>query len=623
MIPNLMEVYLRQQFPERTWKNRLIREDGMCFMEFGPMDVERLGLLGIEVDHLGPKLVACIWDEQSKLEIGGYLVVDNLSMGRPSIGGIRVQPELSPSQIHNIARAMTLKNAAANLPYGGGNAGLIASTRMPPELRDEAVRRFARLLYRYRDIFLPGPDVGTSDADMRLIAIDNGLDLALSKPVEMGGNQGDQFGAGGGGLAIALEALLVEMPRLRVLPQFANLTLPDPDNITVMLQGFGAVGAQAARILCERVHGCKVVGISDTSGYLYNPYGLPVKGLFKLWQEHRLVTRLYYESELSFTTYALGKTKYSSAPEDMLRENAFCVIPAAPVAVYLDTDPAARPCITTDEMGRWQVIIEGANTYSPEPARRASRARMEREVYRRRGILIATDFLVNSGGVIFAAQEHLIPTPNQLQIPEDHLGNSQAVDDWLEQHAEDLAALAEKRRIAAEKARDEVIRHNMRELVDLLLKDADTLPCEAAEQISIQRITSREMVRKASDVMERIVTIPISGTVQEAARLLVETGCPVLAVLNEQGEIVGVITNWDITQAASRGPIESASLERVMTRQVISCNTNDSIIDIVRKLEYYEISAMPVVKDKKVKGLVSADTLAHRSLYRLLQTQGG
>jgi len=61
--------------------------------------------------------------------------------------------------------------------------------------------------------------------------------------------------------------------------------------------------------------------------------------------------------------------------------------------------------MTVERMGRWSVIVEGANTYSPDPDRKVCRARMERAVYRQRGVLIATDYLINSGGVIFAAQE--------------------------------------------------------------------------------------------------------------------------------------------------------------------------------------------------------------------------
>ena len=148
---------------------------------------------------------------------------------------------------------------------------------------------------------------------------------------------------------------------------------------------------------------------------------------------------------------------------------------------------------------------------------------MEREVYRNQGTFIVTDYLVNSGGVIFAAQEQLIKTPGHLRIPEEMLGNRKAVDAWLLDHATEYEELAEKRRLAAEKAREDVIQRNMRELVDILVSDPDALPHEAAETISIQRITSREKIRKAADIMESIITIPITGTVQQAASLLVET----------------------------------------------------------------------------------------------------
>src|SRR5512146_332499 len=182
MIPKRMESFLHERLPQATWENRLVRQGTMRFMEFGPMDVDRLARLGIEVDRLGPRLVVCMWDESSPLEVGGYLVVDNLAMGRPSMGGIRMLPDLAPSVVHNLARGMTLKNAAADLPYGGGKSGIVASRDLSPAEHAEVIRRFAHLIYRYRDIYLPGPDVGTNDADMKTIAVENGIDNALSKP---------------------------------------------------------------------------------------------------------------------------------------------------------------------------------------------------------------------------------------------------------------------------------------------------------------------------------------------------------------------------------------------------------------------------------------------------------
>lgn len=620
MIPKQMEEFLRAHIPETTWKNRLICEDGSCFIDFGPLDVDRLGRLGIEADSMGPKTVACLWDDTTTLEVGGYLVVDNLAMGRPSMGGIRMLPDLPPNIIHNLARGMTLKNAAANLPYGGGKAGIVADPNLPPEIHYEIVRRFAALIYRYRDIYLPGPDVGTNDADMKIIAVMNGLDNALSKPVEMGGNRIDQLGAAGGGLGIALEALLSELPRLHDLPQFANLIVPNINELTIMFQGFGAVGANGAKYIKQHLPDARVIGISDISGYLFDRQGLPIDILFDDWRQKGVVTRQYFRDHLVNQPPDTTHTKFSSDPEDLLRESAYCFIPAAPISNYLDVVQATRPSMTTDRMGRWSLIIEGANTYSPDPDRKYARSRMEREVYRQRGILIVTDYLVNSGGVIFASQEHLIKTPNELRIPDEMLGNFDLVENWLAQHSKGFEELAEKRRKAAEKARDGVIKRNMHELIDILITDPDLLPCEAAETISISRITSKEKNRKAADIMESIITIQSTSTLQEAARLFVETGCPILAVINARDDLVGVVSNWDITKAASKGPIEKTTLEQAMTRQVISAKPDDSILDLVRKLEYYEISAMPVIKGKKVLGMISTDLLAMRSLYRLLQS---
>ncbi|MBI2528156.1 MAG: CBS domain-containing protein [Candidatus Rokubacteria bacterium] len=626
MIPKAMAAFLAERLPERALENRLVRDGGLCFVEFGSTDVDRLARLGVEVDPLGPQLVVCMWDETATLEIGGYLVVDNLAMGRPSMGGIRMLPDLTPDRIHNLARGMTLKNAAAHLPFGGGKSGIVPGDDLPPEAHAEVVRGFARLLARYRDLYLPGPDVGTNDADMKTVAIENGLDSVLSKPADMGGNRIDQLGAAAGGVVIALQALLEEMPRLRALPQFAGLRLPPLEAFTVLVQGFGAVGAHAARMLGERLPGARVVGISDAAGYLYDEGGLPVDALFSRWPAEGVVTHSWFLEQMTMARGGVGsrrplRTKYSSSPDDLLRENAFCLIPAAPVANYLDTDPASQPSMTVDRMGRWAVCVEGANTYSPDPARKAARARMERAVYRQRGVLIATDYLVNSGGVIFAAQELLIPTPESLRIPAPMLGDRRAVERWLAEHAADFEALAERRRAAGEAHREDAIRANMRELVDLLVSDADMLPCEAAERISVRRIAARESGRTAADLMEPIPTVAVTCTFRDAAATLLDANCPIAAVVGPRGDLVGVVTEWDVTRATAQGAPPGEAVTEIMTRQVIAVAPEDGILDMVRKLEHHDISAMPVVAGNVVQGMVSADLLARRSLFRLLQSQ--
>ena len=621
MIPERMNAFLRERLPQQTFENRLIKDGDKRFLEFGILDVERLSRLGIQVDNLGPRLVVAMWDESAPQEIGGYLVIDNLAMGQPSMGGIRMLPDVTPATIHNLARGMTLKNAAADLPYGGGKSGIVAQFGLSSENRHEVVKGFAHLLYRYRDVYLPGPDVGTNDSDMKTIAIESGLDNAVSKPADMGGNRIDQLGAAAGGVIIALDELLKEMPRLKSLPQFESLEVPDPTDLKVLIQGCGAVGAHAARFLCQWLPGAQVTGISDENGYLYDPQGLPVDTIFSMWQDSGRVTRQYFLNLLMAEQVDPPGVKFSSEPDDLLRESAFCFIPAAPIATYLDTDQASNPSMLVERIGRWNVIIEGANTYSPDPERRTSRSRMERAVYRHMGVMIASDYMVNSGGVIFAAQERLIKTPEHLRFPDEIMGDIQAMEAWLENHADDLSELAEKRRSAAESHRDEVIRRNIREMIDLLVSDADMLPNEAAEQISIRRIAARESDRKAYEIMESIPSILIASTVKQAAAALIDSPSPILAVVNDQSELAGVVTDWDITRATSMGSPDNQPLEEVITRAVVSADPQDGILEVIRKLEHHEISAMPVVSEKSVLGMISSDLLARRSLLRLLQSQ--
>jgi len=617
MIPKKMENFLKESLPEATLKNRLKTDKGKCYLEFSNVDEHLLSRLRIVADKLGPHLVACIWDEDSLLEIGGYLVVDNLSMGKPSMGGIRMLPDIVPSDIHNLARGMTLKNAAANLPYGGGKAGIVAERSLSPEDHDEVIRGFARLINRYKDIYVPGPDVGTNDADMKTIAIENGLDSAVSKPADMGGNRIDELGAAAGGVVIAIQTLLDIMPRLRVLPQFANLEIPESNDLKILIQGFGAVGAHAARILGERIPEAKVIGISDLEGYLYNESGLPVDNLFSLWQENHLVTNIYFQKKITTEGYK-HPTKFSTNCNNLLLENAFCLIPAAPIFNYLGVRRSESPSITVDRMGKWSLIVEGANTYSPDPNRKAARTRMEQIAYREKGVMIANDYLVNSGGVIFAAQEHIIKSPDNLQIPGDLLGDSKKVEKWLKEHSKEFSDLSKQRLKAGEAYREDVIHHNMIELIDLLTSNPDMLPSTSAEMISLQRLTMKEQERTAREIMISIPTIDVNNSLQKAAALMIEKNSGIIAVLSEN-KLVGVLTDWDVT-AAVAADNRDAILEKIMTKNVIMASPDFSIADIIRELEQYQISAMPVVDKGNVLGMVNSDLIAQRYFLEHLQT---
>jgi glutamate dehydrogenase (NAD(P)+) len=436
----------------------------------------------------------------------------------------------------------------------------------------------------------------------------------------MGGNRIDELGSAAGGVVIALRTLLEVLPRLRVLPQFADLVIPDPQHLKVIIQGFGAVGAHTARLMTEDLPGVRIIGISDLEGYLYDENGLPVDRLFDRWQKKGLVTNAYFTERIAGQGHTCP-TKFSTNANNLLRESAFCLIPATSVFNYLGVLPSEAATMSVERMGKWAVIVEGANTYSPDPNRKAARIQMEQIVYRQKGVMIATDYLVNSGGVIFAAQEQIVKTPANLQIPSSRLGDPSGVENWLAAHADEFASLSARRLEVGTQARHKVIQRNMVELVDLLANDADLLPCAAAERISVQRLTARESQRTAADIMIPIKTVRESASLQEAAAQIVSDERNMIAVLSAEDTLVGVVTAWDVTRAAAEGTCGTIGLSDAMTRDVVAATPEDKIIDVVRKLEQNRISAMPVVVDGKVLGMVNSDLLTQRTLLPMLQSK--
>mgnify|MGYP001545777381 FL=1 len=81
-----------------------------------------------------------------------------------------------------------------------------------------------------------------------------------------------------------------------------------------------------------------------------------------------------------------------------------------------------------------------------------------------------------------------------------------------------------------------------------------------------------------------------------------------------------MVTTWDITRATAQGVCDE-SVAAIMTRDVVMASPDFSILEIVRELEHHRISAMPVVADGIVLGMVTSDLLAQRYLLQLLRSR--
>src|SRR5438067_1358040 len=78
--------------------------------------------------------------------------------------------------------------------------------------------------------------------------------VVTGKPLSIGGSEGRAEATGRGVMIVTLEALR----RLKI----------DPSAASVVVQGYGNVGSNAARSLAAQ--GCRVVGVSDQYGGIHN-----------------------------------------------------------------------------------------------------------------------------------------------------------------------------------------------------------------------------------------------------------------------------------------------------------------------------------------------------------------
>jgi glutamate dehydrogenase (NAD(P)+) len=212
-------------------------------------------------DELGPQKLVHIW--RPAIGLKAAVAIDNIACG-PSIGGVRMAPDVSAEEAFRLARAMTLKNAAGGLAHGGGKSVIFADPRMPAADKERLIRAFARSIAELTD-YIPGPDMGTDELAMGWVKDEIGRAVGL--PREIGGIPLDELGATGFGVVAAIE---VAMAHLK-----ASLA-----GARIVIQGFGSVGKHAARFLAEK--GAILVGASDTHGTLADDNGLDVAALIAL-----------------------------------------------------------------------------------------------------------------------------------------------------------------------------------------------------------------------------------------------------------------------------------------------------------------------------------------------------
>jgi glutamate dehydrogenase (NAD(P)+) len=295
----------------------------------------------------------------------GYRVEHNNARG-PYKGGIRYHKDTDINEVKALAFWMTLKCAVADIPMGGGKGGITIDpkTLSKRELEDLSrgwVRGMADVLGPKKDV--PAPDVNTTPEIMgwmadefEKISGDKTKATFTGKPIALGGSEGRGPATGLGGFYV-LDHLRKEYSL--------------PESCSVVIQGFGNVGSNAAEVFS--MHGHKIIATSDSKSAIFKEDGIDVDGL-----------TVYKTKNGRLEGFPGSKTITN---EELLLLPCDILIPAA-----LENQ------ITEKNAGniRAKFILELANgPITPEAD----------EILLANGIPVVPDILANSGGVIVSTFE--------------------------------------------------------------------------------------------------------------------------------------------------------------------------------------------------------------------------
>jgi leucine dehydrogenase len=176
-----------------------------------------------------------------------FIAIHSTRLG-PAAGGTRMKPYPDVhAALHDalrLAEGMTYKFAGPGLPYGGGKAVIALPSNFDPQVRPALLRRYGALVHQLGGLYFTATDVGTSPADMDIIA-ETGAPYVFGRTQARGG-------AGSTGPATALGVFTGMQVACEQLFGEASL-----EGRQVLVQGTGSVGGALIEYL--RAAGATVV----------------------------------------------------------------------------------------------------------------------------------------------------------------------------------------------------------------------------------------------------------------------------------------------------------------------------------------------------------------------------
>ncbi len=329
----------------------------------------------VEPDRMVSFRVAWV-DDAGKVRVNrGYRCQFNSSIG-PYKGGLRFHPTVTRSVIKFLGFEQIFKNSLTSLPLGGGKGG---SDFDPKGKSDAEIMRFCQAfmteLHRYigADIDVPAGDIGVGGREIGYLfgqykfLKNNFTGVLTGKGLAFGGSLA-RTEATGYGLLYFVEEMLKCMKGESL------------EGKTVVISGAGNVAIYAAQKAMQL--GAKVVTMSDSKGYVYDPNGINLD-VMKQIKEVERARISEYAKRVPGATYGDNRSDVWKIPCDI-----------------------ALPCATQNELHEDDakalvangvtVVAEGANMPSTPEAI---------EYLLAHGVLFGPAKAANAGGVATSGLE--------------------------------------------------------------------------------------------------------------------------------------------------------------------------------------------------------------------------
>jgi glutamate dehydrogenase (NAD(P)+) len=290
----------------------------------------------------------------------GYRVHHNVVRG-PAKGGIRFDMGVTLDEVKALASWMTWKCAVLEIPFGGGQGGVVCDPKKLSRGELEKVtRRYTSelmdILGPERDV--PAPDLGTDPQTMAWLMDTYSMhmrhtvtSIVTGKPVSLGGSRGRVEATGRGVMISAREA--------------AKVHGLDVSTARVAVQGFGNVGSISAKMLAQL--GARIIAVSDINGAIVNPEGFDMTALMAYTDRNRTIKGFPGGRPMD--------------PAELITMDCDILVPAA-----LENQITAENAFRI----RARLVVEGANGPTTDAAD---------QILEKNGIVVVPDILANGGGV--------------------------------------------------------------------------------------------------------------------------------------------------------------------------------------------------------------------------------